>query len=204
MRRILSGGLALGAFLAFSGTPVKAQDYQWSAGWSAGVLKTTSLNDGASGGVDLAPGATWSIGLHVDRWVGSGRLGVRFQTSVSDQDVDWTQGTRSISMYGADVGVMLRPMAPSPDRAVSLFFSAGVGLVRWGLGDGPTTSFTSASASYLGDEGFQLMGVGGLGFDIKTPWTWDNAPLMVRLEATNTIAGSDSIAPLGLWAARGS
>jgi hypothetical protein len=185
MRRYFITALFLLGLVATTADPGVAQSYKSSIGWNAGVLYSTSLNDGAAGGeghVDLKPEMTWNVGAHYDHWIGGGQLGFRAQAAFARHELDWIQGPRGIYTYTGDIGVMLRPVAQTPDRTVLPFLTGGVGMILWSLGDGPPTSFSSAGASYAGDERFQLVAVGGVGFDFITPWHWDEGPIIVRLE----------------------
>ena len=116
MRRYFITALSLLGLVAATVEPGVAQSFKSSIGWNAGVLYTTSLNDGAAAGeglVDLKPDMTWTIGAHYDRWIGGGQLGYRVQGGFTNQKLDWIQGPRSIHVYTADVGLMLRPAAPT-------------------------------------------------------------------------------------------
>ena len=200
MRRMFSRALILGAVAALPATPTLAQDYSWSAGWNAGVLYGTSLNSGSGEfDVDLAPEATWSVGLHVDRWAANGRVGLRLHGALSEHSVSWTQGDRGISVYGLDVSLLLRPVAPTPDNSVSVYLSAGAGVTRWGFGNGPTTTFPSAGAAYSGREATDLVGMAGLGLDIQTGLKWGEGPLVLRIEGRDEVQRSplDPVDPSG-------
>jgi hypothetical protein len=188
MRRNVITALSLLGLVTATATPGMAQSFKSSIGWNAGVLFSTSLNDGAASGeglVDLKPDLTWMVGLHYDQWYGSGQLGFRVQGAFARQDLDWVQGPRGIYTYAADVGVMLRPAAPIPGRTVLPFVTGGVGLIRRALGNGASTTFHSAGATYSGEESFQLVAVGGVGFDFITPWQWGEGPVIVRIEGRN-------------------
>lgn len=189
MRRFITAASVVAVLTAASVLPAQAQDYRSSVGWNAGAIMTTSLNDGAVGAeglVDLKPDLTWALGAHWDRWVGgSGQVGFRVQGGLSRQVLPWTQGDRTIQVIAADVGLLLRPVAPTPYRTVLPFIGAGVGLINWGLGDGPMTTFSPAGATYPGDEKPQLMAVVGVGIDLVTPWQWGEGPLVLRLEGRN-------------------
>jgi hypothetical protein len=188
MRRDFTAAYALVVLLALFVAPAGAQDYQSSVGWNAGALMSTGLNDGAASAgaeVDLKPDLTWALGAHWDRWVANGQLGFRIQGGVARPVLPWTQGDRRIQLLVADVGILLRPVVPSPGGTVLPFIGAGVGLINWGLGDGPVTAFGPAGATYPGEERPKLMLVAGLGIDLVTPFHWGEGPLVLRLEGRN-------------------
>ncbi len=191
MRPNLAGGLAVAVLLATSVVSAAGQDYKSSVGWNAGVLYTTAMNDGAtaSGGeaVEIKPEMTWTIGLHYDYWLWSGFLGVRIHGAWAQQDVTWIQGTREVYVYTADLDLMLRPLRPTSTRSVSPYLALGVGGIRWKLGDGPATSYPPAGAVYPGEEKFELIGVGGVGIDFVTPWSWGENPLVIRLDGRDQV-----------------
>jgi hypothetical protein len=198
MRRVLIAALTI-AGLGIGLTPeAQAQAYRSGVGWNGGILVNTSLNDGATGTelVDMKPDATWTVGVHYDQWFGSGNVGVRARGTFSKPTLPWVQGDREIRVYTADLGLMLRPMAPEAGRTVLPFISGGVGVTNWGLGDGPATTFDPAGVVYGGEEGFDLVAAAGVGFDIITPWRWGDGPLVVRLEALDHVQLSSPFEPV--------
>jgi hypothetical protein len=190
MRSNVALGIAVAALTVAPWSGLSAQDYTASVGWNAGVIRTTSLNSGASVDTsgDLEPDMAWTVGLHYDRWLWSGIFGIRLNGSFAEQKIDWNQGTRNIYLYMADIDLMLRIVPPRPNRSVSPYISAGVGGIRWALGDGPPTTYTTADATYPGEEKFQLMGMVGAGFDIVTPWSWSDNPIVIRLDGRDHLA----------------
>ena len=123
-------------------------------------------------------------------------MGYRVQGGFAKQDLDWVQGTRGIYTYTADLGLMLRPAAPTPGRTLLPFVTGGVGVIRRALGNGDPTSFSSAGASYGGDEKFKLAPVAGVGFDFITPWNWDDGPVIIRIEGRNHFQLSSPFDPV--------
>jgi hypothetical protein len=199
MRRYLIAALTVATIGLASTSPVLAQGYKTAVGWSGGVLYTTSLNSGATGGaelVDLRPDPIWTVGAHYDHWIGGGNIGVRAQAGFSKPTLPWVQGDREIRVYMANLDLLLRPVAPAPGKSVLPFLSGGVGFINWGFGDGPLTSFDPAAVSYDGQESFELVAVGGAGIDIVTPWHWGEGPLVIRLEGRDHIQFSSPFDPL--------
>ncbi len=200
MRRYLITALTVTILLAISTTAGQAQAYQSSAGWNAGVLFSTGLNDGAAtgqGSVELKPDPTWLASLHYDRWFGGGNVGIRARGGFSMPTLPWTQGDREIQVYMADIGLLLRPIVPEGGQSFLPFVGGGVGFIRWGLGDGPITTYEPAGATYPGEEGFDLVATASLGFDIVTPWNWGEGPMIVRIEGRDHVQFSSPFEPAG-------
>jgi hypothetical protein len=198
MRRFLMTAVALLGLALWLTTPALAQGHKSAVGWTAGVLTSTSLNDGAGSGdgsVDIKPDLTWTVGMHYDHWLGGGNVGIRVNGALAKQTLPWTQGDRDIYVYMADLSLMLRPVSPAPNRSVLPYISGGVGLVRRNLGDGPTTIFTPAGASYGGEDLPEFAPAVGVGIDIITPWRWGEGPLVLRLEGRNWIQLSSHFEP---------
>ena len=175
MRRYLIATLTLASIGLALTSPVVAQSYKTAVGWNGGMFINTSLNDGATGtgeAVDLKPDATWILSAHYDQWFGAGNFGIRAQAGLSKPVLPWVQGDREIRVYMADIGLLLRPVAPAPGKSVLPFIAGGVGLINWGLGDGPVTTFDAAGVTYGGEESFGLVALAGVGIDIVTPWQW--------------------------------
>ncbi|MGD8362379.1 MAG: hypothetical protein PVJ04_13215 [Gemmatimonadota bacterium] len=198
MRRDRFWGLTLGLALALFASPAAGQGYKYSVGWSGGAFLTTSLNNGAAAqeGGDLKPDMSWAGAMFFDHWLGSGRVGGRLHGALGQQTIPWIQGDRDIQVYEIDVTLMLRFAPATLDRTVSPFLSLGGGVIHWGMGDGPVTSYLPAAASYDGTQNFDLIAVGGLGFDIITPWSWGDGPLIVRLEGRDHVQFNSPFDPL--------
>lgn len=198
MRRYLLAGALLTGLVIGSFSPVQAQTYKASAGWNAGMIINTGLNDGAGtgdGSVELKPDATWLVSIHYDQWFGSGNVGIRARGGFSKPTLPWVQGDRVIRVYMGDIGILLRPMVPGSGTSVSPFVGGGVGFINWGLGDGPATTFDPAGATYPGEQGFDLVATASVGFDIVTPWQWGEGPVIVRIEARDHIQFSSPFEP---------
>jgi hypothetical protein len=159
----------------------------------------TGLNGGATGSgevLELKPDPTWVISAHYDHWLGNGNIGIRARAGFSRPILPWVQGDREIRVYTADLGLLLRPVAPGPGKSVLPFISGGVGLINWGLGDGPVTTFDAAAVTYGGEESFDLVAVAGVGIDIITPWQWGEGPLVIRLEGRDHMQLSSPFDPV--------
>lgn len=189
MRRYLIAATTIVSSALLFVSPAIGQTYGSAAGWGGGVLINTGLNKGAASGdlVELKPDLTWLVSAHYDRWFGTGNVGVRARAGLSKPVLPWVQGDRAIRLLMADVGLLLRPVAPSAGKTVLPFLAGGIGLVSWGLGSGPMTTFDGAGATYSGDESLDLAVSAGLGFDIITPWRWGEGPLVVRIEGRDMI-----------------
>ena len=199
MRRYLIAVITLTILGFASASPAAAQGYKSAVGWSGGMFFNTSLNDGATGSgetLELKPDATWIFSAYYDHWVGSGNLGIRAQIGLSEPTLPWVQGDREIRVYMADLGVLLRPVTPSPGKSVLPFLTGGVGFIHWGLGDGPVTTFDPAGVTYGGEQSFDLVAVAGLGFDIVTPWKWGEGPLVIRVEGRDHMQFSSPFDPV--------
>ena len=198
MRRFLIAALTVTSLWVASASTALAQGYSSSAGWSAGVLLNTGLNDGAAVGdglVELKPDITWIASVHYDRWFGSGNVGVRARGGFSRPVLPWVQGDRNIKVYMGDIGLLLRPIVPDEGKNVLPFLGGGVGFIKWGLGDGPVTTFDPAGATYQGEEAFDLVATASLGIDIVTPWQWGEGPMIVRIEGRDHIQFSSPFDP---------
>jgi hypothetical protein len=198
MRRFVIIGATVAGLALLNAASASAQNYRASVGWNGGVLLNTSLNDGATAAdlLDLKPDATWVVGGHYDHWFGRGNVGLYVRGAYSMPKLPWIQGDRKIRVYMGDLGVILRPIAPEAGRTVLPYISGGVGLIRWGLGDGPTTTYDPAGATFDGSEAFDLVAAGGLGFDIVTPWRWGEGPVVVRIEARDHVQFSSPFEPV--------
>jgi hypothetical protein len=199
MRRYLIAALTLTTLGFVLASPALAQGYRTAVGWSAGMAVNTGLNGGATGSgevLELKPDPTWVISAHYDHWLGSGNIGIRARAGFSRPILPWVQGDREIRVYTADLGLLLRPVAPGPGKSVLPFISGGVGLINWGLGDGPVTTFDAAAVTYGGEESFDLVAVAGVGIDIITPWQWGEGPLVIRLEGRDHMQLSSPFDPV--------
>ncbi|MGD2120492.1 MAG: hypothetical protein PVJ76_02050 [Gemmatimonadota bacterium] len=196
MRRYLITALGLVTLLVLSTPSAQGQAYKSAAGWNAGVLFSTGLNDGADTSVELKPDPTWIASVHYDRWFGSGNIGFRARGGFSMPTIPWEQGDREIRVYMADIGVLLRPIVPDDGQTFLPFVGGGVGFINWGLGDGPPTTYAPAGANYPGEEGFDLVATASLGFDIVTPWRWGEGMMILRIEGRDHIQFSSPFEPV--------
>jgi hypothetical protein len=170
------------------------QDHRFGAGFNTGGIYFTQLNpspgsiNGAAGR-DLTMDPSWVVGLQFERWYGSGRLGARLNGAFTQSGMEVPgRSPRDIGYWLADASLLLRFLAAEPDRGVAPFLSAGVGVVKYKLGDGDVLQYTPSASVFDGDDSPRLAVAGGIGFDIRTGWNWDDEPVWVRLEGTDHIA----------------
>lgn len=185
MPRTFIAALALTLFAFAFASPASSQAYQSAVGWSGGAFFPTALNDGAADVgefVEMKPDPTWLINVNYDYWFGSGNLGIQANGGFSKPTFPWVQGDRKIRVFMADLGVILRPMAPGPDKMILPFVGGGVGFMNWGFGDGAPTQYDPAGVNYSGEQSYDLIASAGLGIDFVTPWVWGEGPVVIRLE----------------------
>jgi hypothetical protein len=188
MRRFLIATFIAAAFGLQGAPALEGQEYRSGVGWFGGAAYSTSLNSGVPvDAEDMLPGLSWTAGGHYDYWLGGGRFGVRFQGAWQRHTIPWNQGDRNVSMISGDIDVTVRLTSPEPGRTVTPYLLLGGGFVRWALGSGAPTSYPQGGVSYGGSEEFQPVAVGGLGFDFRTPITWGDQPLVVRLEGRDHV-----------------
>lgn len=180
--------------LLCAATPALAQDHRHAAGFNAGGIYFTPFNPsptGLEGGsaADLALDPSWTVGLQAERWWGSGRVGGRINGALGQSPFSAPdRPTRDIGYWLADAALLLRFLPAEPGRSVAPFISAGAGVVKYRLGSGEPVQFPGAGAVFHGDDRVLFAVTGGLGFDIRTPLSWDGEPIFVRLEGTDHVA----------------
>jgi len=195
----LAGVAAAGMALLWAPQEGLAQTLPWGAGWSAGFSDIGDLNADASpsgGGTAavIAPGGSWVVGIHVDRWYRSdARLGVRVQTSYMQPRFDWTSSQRKIDALGGDVSLMVRPLSPDTDPPVLPYLAVGAGGILYDLGRGRETLFPEADARHDGRVRAVPVGLVAVGFDVAIPWTWYRQSVRIRAEVADHMAISSPL-----------
>lgn len=165
----------------------------FGAGWFAGGSYLTSLNSDAAGSEveDLAPGAGFSVGLHLEGWYGEERrLGVRVDGAYQQPRFDWVQGQRKVDVGSAHVSTILRLLPLEEDRMAGPYLGAGVGGSWYDLGTGPGTTYSPADAYHDGSSRILPSVQLAAGVDIRTPWSRGRAPVNLRLEVADHISRS--------------
>lgn len=197
MRSIRSCLLVVLLLAAVAPEKAAAQDYRSSVGWNAGALWVSSLNAGATlgageGGLSPArqaePGIGWMTGIQFDHWLWDGTFGIRLGGGYARHNLGWSNGEREIGTWTGEAGVLARISRPAPDQVYIPFVALGLAGVRYGLGKGPLTSFPAASAYHSGDQQFNLAGSAAVGIDVISPLSWDDSPIVLRIEAADQVA----------------
>jgi hypothetical protein len=188
-------GLMVVALLA-AASPAAAQDYEWAAGYNAGGVWFSAMNEGAGTGSELALDPGWIMGLQFERWLGSGRLGVRVNGALTERPLPLQGSTPDIGVWMADVDLLLRLLSPEPERTFNVFLSAGGGGVRYKLGSGDFLNLNEANASYPGNDKARWAATGGLGADFLTSWRWDEQPIGVRFEVVDHVTFKSPFTPI--------
>ncbi|MGH7575056.1 MAG: hypothetical protein ACREM1_08010 [Longimicrobiales bacterium] len=193
------GAFALAAALAAAPESGAAQqDYAWAAGFYGGGMWFSPLNDGgnAPAALELDPG--WVAGVQGEHWFSQlgGHVGMRVNGEMTRRPLPLPGETRDIGVWMLDAGLMVRLLPPTQSTRFNVFLSAGGGVVRYRLGDGPPRTFVDANARYAGDEAARWAAVGGVGFDIITGSWWDEQPVGVRVEAVDHMVFDSPFDPL--------
>jgi hypothetical protein len=188
--------LLLAIAVVGASSPVAAQDYEWAAGYNVGGVWFSALNDGGGGGTELGLDAGWIVGLQFERWLGSGRLGMRVNGAITERPLTLPGQNRDIGVWVADADFMLRLMPADPERTFNMFVSAGGGMVRYKLGRGDFINIGDANASYPGDDDPEWAIAAGLGMDFLTSWRWDEQPIGIRFEVVDHYALESPFTPI--------
>lgn len=194
MTRLGAAALAL----ALATSPAAAQqDYSWAAGFHAGGVYFTAMNEGGGAALlEMEPG--WIVGAQAERWFGvtRGHVGLRVNGGVTQRPLEMSGTTRDIGVWMVDAEFLLRMLPASPNGRFNIFLSAGGGLVNYRLGEGEALEFGDANAFYAGSETPRWAVAGGLGFDVITGSWWDSQPVGLRVEAVNHMVFDSPFAPI--------
>ena len=117
-------------------SPAPAQSYTSGLGLTLGGSVHSNLTPGLTSETRFQSG--WIVGLQYERWIGTGRTGVRLNTLFTQRLLDTSPGG-DYNVVMADVGLMVRMLPPRPSRVVTPFAYVGLGATHYGsvAGTGP-------------------------------------------------------------------
>ncbi len=187
IRAIRAGRLGLVVMAA----PAAAQDYSSTVDYYGGAIFFGKWNGSGSGTFAMQPSAGWVVGLQAEKWLGSGQLGLRFNTAYTKRPLSLPEGRdRNLAIGLGDVGLVLHLLPVSSGPTVAPYLSVGGGFVYYGLGAGEPILFPTANAKYEGGGHLEPAAAGAFGIDIPTGLRWDEDVVGVRLEVGDHVTRS--------------
>ena len=182
MKTVLKGLAAAAVTAAVFALPAQAQTRTFSLGLHGGYLNTGSLAEAEPSDVDLKldNGDVWGGGL--EWWLGSKRLGLRFdgayasnpwaiETGLDNGTFDNENYERleefgQVDTWFADADLMLRLFRPERDRRFAPFISLGTGLMHWDHeGENVDLELEDADAYIYGEDQTEWAVTGSVGTD---------------------------------------
>lgn len=117
-------------------SPAPAQSYTSALGLTFGGSVHSDLTPGLSSETRFESG--WIFGLQYERWLGTGRTGVRVNTLFTQRLLDTSPGG-DYNVFMGDVGLMVRMLPLRANRVVTPFAYVGLGATHYGsvAGTGP-------------------------------------------------------------------
>jgi hypothetical protein len=185
-----SHGIAAAIALTFVLAPqaTSAQSYRWDFGVSAGVGMWSAPNE-----TDVKLASRWNVSAQLSEWISNG-VGVRANLSYADRPLLSPNGPallRHVNVWQASGDLMLRFHRPNAAglRMVEVlpYLALGAG-ARWTNPGRSEGTFTYNDVTYRMDDGPRLMGLAGLGIDVRISRLW-----ALRFEAGNRFSSSSLV-----------
>ena len=187
LRVFLSGAVLLGLMA----TPCHGQDYRGAVGITMGSVGFGQLNKGpAAAQSDLTLDRGWGSGLELERWTAAGRFGMRLRLPYVAAYFDrsgqvLTSG--GVSVWMPEAGLLIRLLAPDPERRASPFISLGAGAVHYS----PPFSATWVDEHVRVRKGTEPSLSAGAGLDL-----WGSGRFAVRLEVADQVTLNSPLTPV--------
>lgn len=131
---LLAPALLVLAFLA-PVDPVEAQTHRSAVTLLGGGSNNSDLTSGLDFQTELQSG--WVAGIQAERWLGSGRAGLRLNGLFTQRLLKGEPGDYNV--YALDVDLLLRALAPRPDRFAAPYVALGIGATRFAAVAGSPT-----------------------------------------------------------------
>lgn len=157
-RVLLSLGAAI--LLVAAAAPASAQEHRGALGLTGGWSQGEDVTPGLGYETRFEPG--WTAGLQLERWPGSGRVGLRLSGSYAERPLT-TAPTSDFNIYSADLALLLRLLPAGDQRFVAPYLAIGGGAVHYNSGD---DAMVVGGGSYGGDPVIRAVAVGGVGLDL--------------------------------------
>lgn len=153
--------ILLAALAAGSTSDLAGQTHAGAIGLTLGGSVHGDLTPGLSRTTEFESG--WIAGLQYERWIGTGRVGVRLSTLFTQRLLDSSPGG-DYNVFMGDVGAMVRILPVREDRRVSPFAALGLGATHYGsvAGSGPL------AGGVYGENATRLHLLVSIGADVAT------------------------------------
>lgn len=175
MRRSSAIIALLAAIAVAPPSPAPAQSYTSALGLTLGGSVHSNLTPGLSSETRFESG--WLFGLQYERWLGTGRTGVRFNSLFTQRLLDTSPGG-DYNVFMADVGLMVRILPLRTTRVVAPFAYVGLGATHYGsvAGTGPL------AGGVYGENVVRPHILASIGADVAS-----SGPVGIRLELGDEI-----------------
>jgi hypothetical protein len=165
----------LGLAFLVSAEPVEAQSHRSAVTLLGGMSDNSDLTSGLDFVTQLESG--WVAGIQAERWLGGGRAGLRLNGLFAQRLLEGEPGDYNV--YALDLDLLLRALAPRPDRFAAPYIALGIGATRFASVAG---SPTFARGAFGSDPVHRAHVFAGLGMDVPA-----TGRLGLRLEVADQI-----------------
>ncbi|HEX7050043.1 MAG TPA: SPOR domain-containing protein [Longimicrobiales bacterium] len=153
-RTLASAGL----LLLLVSAPLSAQTHVGALGVYGGASRFSDLAPNDPIETRLATG--WLAGLEIERWLGSGRVGLRIGGDYAEREMETGDGS-DFNLYSGNAALLFRLLPPDPGRTIAPYVAIGGGALHVNSGLGP-----SLAANFYQDPVTRPTALIGLGADL--------------------------------------
>jgi hypothetical protein len=151
--------VSAGVLLLGASAPLAGQRYGGAFGaYGGGSWFSDLLPDDDA--VEARLATSWLAGVQIERWLGSGRVGLRFGAEYTERELEDRVGS-DFNLYSGELSLLFRLLAPDVRRSFAPYFALGGGAVVFNAGAGPDPAI-----AYHEDPVTRPMATIGLGADL--------------------------------------
>ena len=151
--------VSAGVLLLGASAPLAGQRYGGAFGvYGGGSWISDLLPDDDAVEARLAP--SWLAGVQIERWLGSGRVGLRLGAEYTERELENRVGS-DFNLYSGELSLLFRLLPTDVRRSFAPYFAVGGGAAVFNAGAGP-----DPTVGYHEDPVTRPMATIGLGADL--------------------------------------
>jgi cell division septation protein DedD len=151
--------VSAGVLLLGASAPLAGQRYGGGFGvYGGGSWFSDLLPDDDAAEARLA--TSWLAGIQMERWFGSGRVGLRFGAEYTERELENRVGS-DFNLYSGELSLLFRLLPTDVRRSFAPYFALGGGAAVFNAGAGP-----EPSVGYHEDPVTRPVAIIGLGADL--------------------------------------